>query len=232
MDLKMDGSLTPKSNIPKSLTLKGYTQTRNHSFGFVNDSSRSVIQQGIASHISQVYLNGKLIPADRFYENDGTMASFMQILVFCNETVTDDRNDKKPDLENALLDFAARRGFHKKLFDKIVPKIAETKVEGNPRIASTIIGLNGRYRLVIKDEPMRLLGRCDKILFKGKAVPLTVNMHAKVCNVSQWMIHNNLQVVMLALKDMDQLPLKLDSVFQSSGLTLVGMIGLRDFNTD
>jgi magnesium-transporting ATPase (P-type) len=216
MVLKMDGSLTLKNMNPKSSTLK-----KNHGFESRNDSC-------LESCVSQVYLNGKLIPADRFHENDGSMASLMQILVFCNEYLPGDPKDEKPALEKSLLDFAALWGFHKKLFAKIVPKIAELRSDGDPRTASAIIGLNERYRLVTKDEPWRLLGRCDRILFKGRAIPLTSKMVTRVHNVYQWMMLHQLRVVMLALKDMEQLPEKIDPVFQTDGLTLVGMIGLRD----
>jgi Ca2+-transporting ATPase len=178
--------------------------------------------------VSQVYLNGRTMMADRFHENDGSMATLMQILVFCNENATGARNGEKPDFEKSLLDFAATKGFHKKLFDKIIPKIAEVRIDGEPGTASVIIGLNGQYRLLIKDKPERLLGRCDKFLFKGKAIPFTMNMVARIKSVYQRMIFDNLQVIMLAFKDMESLPVNLEPVFQTSHLTLAGMIALHD----
>jgi magnesium-transporting ATPase (P-type) len=207
-------------------TYRGLSITKTHGFDHQNHSYRSVKQQNIQSAVRQVYLNGRSMMADQFHEDDGSMATLMQILVFCNEN--GDRSDEKPDQEKSLLDFAAAKGFYKKLFDKIVPKIAEVKMDGAPRTASAIIELNGRYRLLTKERPERVLGRCDKFLFKGKTIPLTMNMVARVKNVYQRMISDNLQVVMLAVKDLEKLPVKLEPVFQADSLTLVGMIGLHD----
>lgn len=211
-------------------TYSGLSKNKNHGFDSKNHSYRSIKQQNIQSAVSRVYLNGRAIMADQFHENDGSMATLMQILVFCNENENKnrDRSDEKPDQEKSLLDFAAAKGFHKKLFDKIIPKIAEVKMDGEPKTASAIIGLNGQYRLLTKEKPENLLGRCDKFLFKGKTIPLTMNMIARVKNVYQRMISDNLQVIMLAVKDMEKLPVTLDPIFQSDSLTLVGMIGLHD----
>lgn len=213
MDLKMYRSLASK---------------KKHGFESKNSSFRSGKQQSNLSSVNQVYLNGKSIMAHQFHEDDGSMATLMQILVFCNENVNRDKFADNSDLEQALLDFAATKGFHKKLFDKIIPKIAEVRIDGEPSTVSTIIGLNGQYRLVIKDKPESLLSRCDKLLLKGKTIPFTMNMVAKIQNVYQRMISDNLQVIMLAFKDMDKLPTKLDPIFQTNRLTLVGMIGLHD----
>lgn len=187
-----------------------------------NDPSMSNKRQNFGSLVNQVYLNGKIIMADQFHENDGSMATLMQILVFCN----DNRNEAV--FENALLDFAAARGFHKKLFDKIIPKITQVKMDGEPATGSAIIALNGRYRLVTKDKPERLLGRCNKISIKGKTVPLTMHMIARVKSVYQQMSLNNLKVIMLAFADLENIPDQLEPLFQTDGLTLVGMIGLDD----
>jgi Ca2+-transporting ATPase len=213
MDLKMYSSLPSK---------------KKHESEYKNSSFRSGKQQSNLSLVNQVYLNGRLIMAHQFHEDDGSMATLMQILVFCNDNINRDKFDGNSDLEKALLDFAATKGFHKKLFDKIIPKIAEVRVDGNPGAVSAIIGLNGQYRLAIKDKPENLLSRCDKLLFKGKTVPFTMNMVAKIKNVYQRMAADNLQVIMLAFKDIERLPVELDPVFQVNRLTLVGMIGLHD----
>jgi hypothetical protein len=240
MGLQMNSSLTLKSFALKSFALRSFAlksfnlnslPRKTFGFGSQNASLRSIKQQGIQPVVSQVYLNGRLIPADRFHVNDGSMASLMQILVFCNESSVAGTN-KKPDLDKPLLDFAATRGFHKKLFDKIIPKIAEVRLDDDPGLVSAIVGLNGRYRLVVKDESERLLGRCNWIHFKGRPVPMSVNIGARVRNVCDWMIFHNFKVVMLAFKDMEELPVNINQAFQTDGLTLVGMIGLRDSDSD
>ncbi len=218
MELKMN----------RYLTLKNIPMHNKYGFDFPKDSFQSIKRQGTSSPVCLVYLNGRIIIADQFHENDGSMATLMQILVFCNGNTSEDKSHRKPDLEKALLDFAASKGFHKKLFEKIVPKIAEVRIDGEPEKVAAIIGLNGRYRMVVKDKPERLLGRCNRFLFKGKTVPLTMNMIARVKNIYQQMTSDNLHVIMLAFKDMERLPLKLDPVFQTDGLTLVGMIGWQD----
>jgi magnesium-transporting ATPase (P-type) len=188
----------------------------------------SVISPKGSLSVGQVYLNGKLSMADHFYENDGSMAVLMQILVHCNGKTNGNRREEQPDLESVLLDFAATKGFHKKLFDKIIPKIAEVRNESDPLTAAAIIGLNGQYRLVIKDKPDQLLRRCDKWLIKGRTYPFPLNLAARVQNVYRRMIQENLKVVMLAFKDMERAPKELDPVFQTNQLTLVGMIGLTN----
>ncbi len=98
MDLKMDDGLITKRKLKSD---------------YKNGLFRSIKQQKNLSPISQIYLNGRSIIADEFHENDGSMAILMQILVLCNENENGERIDKKADIDKALLDFAATKGFHK-----------------------------------------------------------------------------------------------------------------------
>jgi hypothetical protein len=42
------------------------------------------------------------------------------------------------------------------------------RLKTRPWITSAVIKLNGNYRLILQDEPERILDQCDKMLLKGK----------------------------------------------------------------
>ncbi len=176
--------------------------------------------------IRQVYVNDKLIEAPQFHENDGSMAVLMQILVFCNDRTSRDRKEEGS-TGNLLLDFAARKGFHKKLFETIVPRITLYRLKTRPWITSALIKLNDNYRLITQDEPERLLDQCNKILLKGKPAGIPPNMSKQILGLYQGMAAEHSQVIALEYKDIEKSTIEFQNIFQSANFTLVGMIGLN-----
>ncbi len=180
----------------------------------------------LPSIIHQVYLNDKLIEAPQFHENDGSMAVFMQILVFCNDRTTRERKEEGA-AGNLLLDFAARKGFHKKLFETIVPKFTLYRLKTRPWITSAVIKLNGNYRLILQDEPERILDQCDKMLLKGKREAISANRFKRITGLYEKMAAEHSQVIALAYKDIEKSTGEFQNIFCSSNFTLAGMIGLN-----
>lgn len=180
----------------------------------------------LPSIIHQVYLNDKLIEAPQFHENDGSMAVFMQILVFCNDRTTRERKEEGT-AGDLLLDFAAGKGFHKKLFETIVPKFTLYRLKTRPWITSAVIKLNGNYRLILQDEPERILDQCDKMLLKGKREALAANSFKRITGLYEKMAAEHSQVIALAYKDIEKSTGEFQNIFCSSNFTLAGMIGLN-----
>jgi P-type Ca2+ transporter type 2C len=183
--------------------------------------------------VKQVYLNGRLADVDRFYETDHCLAVFMQILVLCNNsrlTKADKSSEETPREreEKALLRFAAGKGFHKSLFEKIIPQINAIPLDFTSELMTTVHELNSKYRVMIKGSPEVLFDKCNKILWKGRPQPVTDSVLTSLTRYRKIMENRAPNVIAVAYKDIDQIPENLKSEDLETNLVFVGMVGLTE----
>lgn len=175
----------------------------------------------------------KMTVVDIWSQNNKHRAEALVISSLCNDTVlTYDENGNPKTAgdptETAFVDAACRDGLDKNKLEAEMPRVAELPFDSDRKMMSTIHPLNGKYRVMVKGAPDRLLDRCTHIL-SGAPTAITENDKQTVLNANAAMAEKALRVLAAAYKDIDTLPQgELTSEELESGLTFVGLIGMID----
>ena len=119
--------------------------------------------------------------------------------------------------EMAIVDVAIRNGKNKEGLYKLMPRINEISFDSNRKMMTTIHKLEkNKYRIITKGAPDVLLNRCigvDKV---------------KVQKENEQMANKALRVIAIAYKDVDNLPVNIESSNIENNLNFVGLMGMID----
>ena len=120
--------------------------------------------------------------------------------------------------ETAIVEGALKQNKDKNDLYKIMPRVNEIPFDSNRKMMTTIHKIDNGYRIITKGAPDVLLNRCNLSNEKKNKMLLENDNMAK----------RALRVIAIAYKDVNTLPLKLESNFIENGLNFVGLIGMID----
>ena len=120
--------------------------------------------------------------------------------------------------EIAIVEGALKQNKNKNDLYKIMPRINEIPFDSNRKMMTTIHKIDNGYRIITKGAPDVLLNRCNLSNEKKNKMLLENDNMAK----------RALRIIAIAYKDVNTLPLKLESNFIENGLNFVGLIGMID----
>ena len=155
------------------------------------------------------------------------------ITTLCNDTVLTRDEDGGIKLagdptETAFVDAAWKEGIDKNKLERELPRVAELPFDSDRKMMTTVHPVGGKFRVMVKGAPDRLLSRCTHIL-NGSAVAITDADKQQVLSANAEMAEQALRVLAAAYKDVDALPEgELTGEHLECGLTFVGLIGMID----
>lgn len=183
----------------------------------------------ISPEVSALFLNGRFATSRRFMENDTSLAILLQITVLCHNPpmkTPEDNGAVFDPVAQALVEFAARKGFYKKLFEALLPRRAEFSCGPNLEISCVIHEMNGKFRMMIKGHPEALFSHCTTILLNGRMVPITYKFLHRMAFYARRMSLQKLAVIAMAYKDLEWLPNHQDADDIMKNLTFAGFVGV------
>ncbi len=128
--------------------------------------------------------------------------------------------------EAALLVAAKKAGLEKTNLETQFPLKEEFPFDSDRKLMSTVRAKEGEYLLFTKGALDAVLERSDKIMMKGKEVPLTDSLREQIQHVNTTLTDQALRVLAFAYR-----PLGMQTSFEESleqQLTFVGLIAMLD----
>ena len=107
-----------------------------------------------------------------------------------------------------------------------LPRIGEAPFDSERKRMSTLHASGEEVLLFVKGAPETVIDRCSEVVTAGGAGPLEDELRAQFEKQVGDMANKGMRVLALARKLVDELPSNVESV--EDGLTLVGLVGLRD----
>ena len=154
--------------------------------------------------------------------NNNTTDFLLELGSMCTDCdIIYDRNKlivKGEATESAIVEGALKYNKNKNELYKIMPRVNEIPFDSNRKMMTTIHKIENKYRIITKGAPDVLLDRCNLSNEKKNKILLENDNMAK----------RALRVIAIAYKDVNTLPLKLESNFIENGLNFVGLIGMID----
>jgi len=183
--------------------------------------------------VKELYLGNKFFDADDIKPDEKDLGVFLQVIALCNDSkvvrVSGDKINTIGDpTETALVDFAAKKGFYKDEMDRYLPREAEIPFDSERKLMTTVISLNGRFRILTKGAPDILINRCEKALIGSEIVSMDAGIMENVREANKNMASRALRVLAVAFKDVDEIPENLDPASVEKGLTFSGLVGMID----
>lgn len=181
--------------------------------------------------VNEIYLDGKLKKAELIDEDDKSYGIFMHSLILSNyaevmKVSNSQVNITGDEVEKAIFNYTASKGFDKKLIENIAPKVDDLTFECENPIHVTTHLINDKMRIVSKGTPQELLRRCTYILSDSKFVKLTRRMLREVNEVLQDMLLRCMSVYAIAIKDLSEIQEVLATDRYVSDMTLVALVGI------
>lgn len=181
--------------------------------------------------VNEIYLDGKLKKAELIDEDDKSYGIFMHSLILSNyaevmKVSNSQVNITGDEVEKAIFNYTASKGFDKKLIENIAPKVDDLTFECENPIHVTTHLINDKMRIISKGTPQELLRRCTYILSDSKFVKLTRRMLREVNDVLQDMLLRCMSVYAIAIKDLSEIQEVLATDRYVSDMTLVALVGI------
>ena len=126
--------------------------------------------------------------------------------------------------EKAIVEKAIELGKDKNLLQKEFPRINEISFDSNRKMMTTIHKIGNKYRIITKGAPDVLLKRCIRTEEKN----LDLIARKEILNQNTIMANKALRVIAVAYKDVNTLPIKIDSENIEKELIFLGLIGMID----
>ena len=153
----------------------------------------------------------------------------MDIMMFCNNATSDGGEFTGDSVEVALSNFLTKNKVN------ILKKIKENKrklelpFDSNRKMMSTIYDKDGKEIIYTKGGLEAILKSSSHILINGKEEKLTKKIKDEYLQIEDEYSHDALKVLAFAYKKNDKKITKESDYFkEEKGLTLVGIIGLKD----
>ncbi len=154
------------------------------------------------------------------------LKQLLSIGALCNDSSIADGKALGDPTEAALIVSAAKAGMQKELLEKKNPRIAEVPFDSERKMMSTLHKSGKQNLLYTKGAVDILLTRCNRIVEKGKVVPITALHKKKIIAANERMAQGALRVIGLAYKPMKEVK-KLTEEHEKE-LILAGLEGMID----
>ena len=187
----------------------------------------------ICSDKTGTLTQNKMTVVEVWSMEDKHRADTLKIGALCNDTVLTVSEDGTPSTagdptETAFVDLAFTEGLDKNKLELEMPRRSEIPFDSERKLMSTIHpNPKGGYRVMVKGAPDVLLGRCKSILCGGE-MPLTESIRRTVREANEDMAGRALRVLGCAYRDIDALPVELESELVETELVFAGLVGMID----
>ena len=130
--------------------------------------------------------------------------------------------------EIAIVEECIKNGKTKKNLYNQFERINDIPFDSSRKMMTTIHKIGNKYRIITKGAPDVLLKRCSKYLSNNNISSLGMTVLKSIENQNENMARRALRVLGVAYKDVDSLPIKLESSYVENDLVFVGLIGMID----
>ena len=143
----------------------------------------------------------------------------------CTDCEITEKNEITGDpTEKAIVEKGIELGKNKHLLQEEFPRINEISFDSNKKMMTTIHKIGNKYRIITKGAPDVLLKRCIRTEEKN----LDLIARKEILNQNTIMANKALRVIAVAYKDVNTLPIKIDSENIEKELIFLGLIGMID----
>ncbi len=169
--------------------------------------------------VAKCYANGEIRDPDRLeYEKD---LHFLQGAVLCNDASIAGGERFGDPTELALLAMAEPFGLYRETLEKQMPRKAELAFDSERKMMTTLHSGAGIGISYSKGSPDEIIERCQYMLLNGSRQPLTAERRQHIYEALAEFAGSALRVLALAMRENA-------AGIEESGLTFLGMAGLRD----
>ena len=130
--------------------------------------------------------------------------------------------------ETAIVNKAVQYGIYKDRLYSSMQRINEIPFDSNRKLMTTIHKIGDRYRIITKGAVDILLNRCERIYKDGEIKRINSHYTEEIMSKNTNMADKALRVLGVAYKDLERLPIKIDSENIENGLIFVGLVGMID----
>ena len=180
--------------------------------------------------VCEVYIDGALKKAEVIDDNIKSFGIFMHSLILSNSDKTNGISKynefMKDESEKAITLFTLNKGFDKKLFESIAPKVSDFDEDIETEFEPSVHLINEKLRVIAKGNPAELLKRCSYVLIDSKYVKLTRRLIKEINNAFKTMVEGGLKVYALAIKDLSEFSETLKKDIISNEMTFVALVGI------
>ena len=160
------------------------------------------------------------------------MKMLMYIMTLCNDSKISIVEGKEKLLgdptETALVTFAKKFKYDKKLLDKQFKRIAELPFDSKRKLMTTINKIEHKYMALVKGAPDVLILKCNRILENGTIRTITEKDYKKIHAANATMANRALRVLAFAYHDYTKLPDIITHDTIENNLIFVGLEGMID----
>ena len=128
--------------------------------------------------------------------------------------------------EGAILVAGAKAGIDKTDEEKLAPRVGEFPFDSDRKLMTTVHRVGNAYEAYVKGSPQAVLDRCSEIWWKGKSIPLDLEISKEVAEANDAMASQALRVLAVAKKEVPSGQVDQDQA--EHGLTFLGLVGMVD----
>ena len=184
----------------------------------------------VSPTVCEVYMDGTLKKAEVINDNMKSYGIFMHSLILSTSenisNVNSGMDDIMEESERAITLFTLNKGFDKKLFETIAPKVPEVEEGIETEFKPSVHLINEKLRVIAKGNPSELLKRCNYVLIDSKYVKLTRRLIKEINTAFKTMLDSGLRVYALAIKDLSEISENLKKDILGSGMIFVALVGI------
>ncbi len=210
--------------------------------GTITQNKMTVKRISAGGRIFQVSGEG-YEPRGDFYRNlvpidplkDTLLPRVLLVAALCNNAVYMQKDGVKDDLEIrgnptevALMVCAAKAGFWKKDLEKKYVRVEEFPFNADKKYMSVIYRCAGKYQLMVKGAPERVLDICTAFLEDGRAKKLEVRQRQQILQEVELMAADALRTIAVAGKPLAAYRQGMPREEAEQELVFLGFLGLID----
>mgnify|MGYP003289541671 CR=1 FL=1 len=130
--------------------------------------------------------------------------------------------------EVAIVNECYRLGKTKKSLYNQYERIGDIPFDSSRKLMTTIHKIGDRYRIITKGAPDVLIKRCSKYYANNQVASLNMAIIKTIEQQNESMAKNALRVIAVGYKDVESLPIKIESNYVENDLIFTGLIGMID----
>ena len=130
--------------------------------------------------------------------------------------------------EVAIVEECYKLGITKKSLYNQFERVGDIPFDSSRKMMTTIHKIGNRYRIITKGAPDILIKKCSKYYLNDQISSLGTSIIRLIEQQNEKMAEKALRVIAVAYKDVDALPIKLESNYIENDLIFTGLIGMID----
>lgn len=162
--------------------------------------------------------------------NKKDLKFMLEIGCLCTDTQIENNNNLIGEpTENAIVDIAIKNNIIKNKIEINTPRISEIPFDSSRKLMTTIHKLdNGKYRVITKGAPDKLLEKCSNYYENGTCKELNSSNKLILNRANEKNASEALRMLGISYKDIENIPSQLSSNIIENNLTFVGFFCMID----